>query len=270
MRTLIGGKSTTWNLKSCWSYISQGFKTNNVTPSNSFQSEFFWCHVALASYRWWRAWTPPCPWSWDRSPSCPEWGLRRWKPHREAVRVALIRTGAGSHFASRRTYLLIDIATITGCHPERRTSLVWGFCRATTAHSGIRARKTRHTSGGRYHTSVGQQQVWGEILQTRWLNYLQPQVMRKNGAQWKQSAHAGPQDVAVWCARHTPDGLSARQNMGFAALLCLVIEEGLRVLSKHILTHNSLKVAFFLPQETFNSPQIYWRNCFIRIGTAGN
>lgn len=47
------------------------------------------------------------------------------------------------------------------------------------------------------------------------------QMMRNNGAQWKQGAHTGPRDVAVRYARHTPDGLSARQNVGFAALLCL-------------------------------------------------
>ncbi len=60
----------------------------------------------------------------------------------------------------------MDMATITGCHPERRTSLVWGFCRATTTHTGIRARKARHTRGDRYQMSVGQEEAFKSDITT--------------------------------------------------------------------------------------------------------
>lgn len=59
-------------------------------------------------------------------------------------------------------YLLIDIAIITGCHPERRTSLICGLSRATTTHSGIRPKKMRHTRGDRYHISVGKDETCGD------------------------------------------------------------------------------------------------------------
>lgn len=57
----------------------------------------------------------------------------------------------------------MDMATITGCHPERRTSLIWGLRRATTTQRGIRDKKSRHTAGDRYQMSDGKEKTSNDL-----------------------------------------------------------------------------------------------------------
>lgn len=137
------------------------------------------------SYRWWRAWTRPCPWSWGRSPSCPGSGLR-YCGGREVGGFTSRWLKKKTRFSRTLTDLLMDMATMTGCQPERRTSLVWGFCRATSTQRGISAKKNRHTRGGRYHISE-----WGEKRQ-RTVRPLQDKAGRCTGRHKKHvMSHPG-------------------------------------------------------------------------------
>lgn len=52
-----------------------------------------------------------------------------------------------------RAHLLMDMAKMTGCQPDFRTSLTDGERRAIMTHTGMRSRKQQQTTGGRYHMS---------------------------------------------------------------------------------------------------------------------
>lgn len=58
----------------------------------------------------------------------------------------------------------MDMAKMTGCQPDFRTSLIGGERLATITHTGIMSRKKTHTAGGRYHMS-GEQHRTGNICQ---------------------------------------------------------------------------------------------------------
>lgn len=47
----------------------------------------------------------------------------------------------------------MNMAKMTGCQPDFRTSLTDGERWAILTHSGMRSRKKPHTAGGRYHMS---------------------------------------------------------------------------------------------------------------------
>lgn len=48
----------------------------------------------------------------------------------------------------------MDMAKMTGCHPDLRTSLIATERRAIMTQAGMRSRKKQQTAGGRYHMST--------------------------------------------------------------------------------------------------------------------
>lgn len=66
-------------------------------------------------------------------------------------------------------HLLMDMAKMTGCQPDFRTSLIGGERRAIMTHAGMRSRKKPQTAGGRYHMS-GEQHSTRYIRQNLWFH----------------------------------------------------------------------------------------------------
>lgn len=50
----------------------------------------------------------------------------------------------------------MDMAKMTGCQPDLRTSLTGAEPQAMMTHTGRRSSRRQHTTGGRYHMSAGQ------------------------------------------------------------------------------------------------------------------
>ena len=57
-------------------------------------------------------------------------------------------------------YLLIDMAKMTGCHPDCSTSVIGGLLWTMDSQSGISDRKNPHTMGDRYHISGDEKHFW--------------------------------------------------------------------------------------------------------------
>lgn len=57
-------------------------------------------------------------------------------------------------------YLLMLMATITGCHPDFRTSAREGLCLAIATQRGIMTMKTAQIRGERYFTSGKEKKSW--------------------------------------------------------------------------------------------------------------
>lgn len=167
--------------------------TYSVFHSHTHSFSFFSLSVFL-SHRWWLEWTQPCLQTSDHWRFCPESDHQNWNithTHRGdestsynliqlerfcvsvcvcvwmcgvclcmsvwlclKVCVCVVCDCVWTCVCLCGVYLLRDMATITGCQPERSTSLIWTLRRATRTHRGIRERKNTHTNGDTYHTST--------------------------------------------------------------------------------------------------------------------
>lgn len=75
-------------------------------------------------------------------------------------------------------YLLMLIATMTGCHPDFRTSAREGLCLAIATQSGIMTMKTAQIRGERYFTSGKEKKSW---FKCPWLPRLPKLYCIKSG-----------------------------------------------------------------------------------------
>lgn len=83
--------------------------------------------------------------------------------------------GLGS---SSSVYLLMLIATMTGCHPDFRTSAREGLCLAIATQRGIMTMKTAQIRGERYFTSGEAKKSW---IKCPWLHRFPKWYCTKSG-----------------------------------------------------------------------------------------
>lgn len=81
-------------------------------------------------------------------------------------------------WSSSSVYLLMLIATMTGCHPDFRTSAREGLCLAIATQRGIITMKTAQIRGERYFISGKEKKSW---IKCPWLHRLPKWYCTKSG-----------------------------------------------------------------------------------------
>lgn len=92
--------------------------------------------------------------------------------------VSLQRAHACGLRSSSSVYLLMLIATMTGCHPDFRTSAREGLCLAIATQRGIMTMKTTQIRGERYFISGKEKKFW---IKCPWLHRLPKSYCTKSG-----------------------------------------------------------------------------------------
>lgn len=93
-------------------------------------------------------------------------------------RVSLQRAYVSGLRGSSSVYLLMLIATMTGCHPDFRTSAREGLCLAIATQRGIMTMKTTQIRGERYFISGKEKK---SRIKCPWLHWLLKWYCTKSG-----------------------------------------------------------------------------------------